>query len=144
MKKIVTAVICLFVMCPVLKVQAANVTFEPQEVKLRVAPGETGRTYVTAHGYSNKAHALYFLVGSKRKKDNIPRGWLTTAYLWLDSKSAGTSSNTMNLIVDVPPDAEPGTYTAILEPEDMRSSEPIVSPGVNVTIEVTGPAKKKP
>ena len=142
MKKIVIVAICLFALYPVLKAQAANVTFEPQEVKLRVAPGETGRTYLTAHGYSNRAHTLYFLVGSKRKQNSIPNGWLTTAYSWLDSKTEGSSSNTMNLIVEVPPDAEPGTYSALIEPEDMRSSEPIVSQGVNVTIEVTGPAKK--
>ena len=120
-----------------LNVQAASVTFDPEVVKLKIAPGETGRTAITAHGFSSKAYSLNFLVGSKLKNSNIPRGWLTAAYLWLDSKTDGASSRTMNLVVTVPPDATPGTYSALLVPDDMRCSEPITSQGVIVSIEVT-------
>ncbi|KPJ98146.1 MAG: hypothetical protein AMJ60_09280 [Desulfobacterales bacterium SG8_35] len=119
-----------------LRVHAASVTFDPQMVTLKVAPGETGRTAITAHGFASKAYSLNFLVGSKLKNSNIPRGWLTAAYLWLDSKTEGASSRVMNLVVTVPPDAVPGTYSGLLVPDDMRCSEPITSPGVIVAIEV--------
>ncbi|KPK31053.1 MAG: hypothetical protein AMK70_12885 [Nitrospira bacterium SG8_35_1] len=121
-----------------LNVQAASVTFDPEVVKLKVAPGETGRTAITAHGFSSKAYSLNFLVGSKLENGNLPRGWLTAAYLWLDSKTEGPSSRVMNLVVTVPADAIPGTYTGLLVPDNMRCSEPITSPGVVVSIEVTG------
>ena len=43
----------------------------------------------------------------------------------------------MNLEITVPPDAKPGIYTGLLEPDDMRSSEPIISQGVSIAIEVS-------
>jgi len=136
MKKILIVSLLTFALGMPLNLNAASVTFEPQKVELRVAPGQTGRTYITAHGYAKRAYSLNFLLGSKLKKGNIPRGWLTAAYLWLDSKSEGTSSCTMNLVVSVPPGTEPGIYSGLLEPDDMRSSESIISTGVNVTIKV--------
>ena len=143
MKKIVIIAVLFIVVSAAVNVQAASVTFEPQDVVLQVAPGKSGRTHIAVHGYSNNAYTLYFLVGTIQTNSNIPRGWLTAAYLWLDSKPDGTSSNVMNLIVEVPPDAKPGTYSALLEPDDMRSSEAIDSRGVNVTIEVPGPKEKE-
>ncbi|MBW2466559.1 MAG: hypothetical protein JRF02_04595 [Deltaproteobacteria bacterium] len=142
MKKIVIITVWFIVAGIALNAQAASVTFNPPEVVLQVAPGQTGRTYIKVDGYSNKAYSLYFLVGTKRKKSNIPHGWMTSAYLWLESETAGTSSNAMILVVDVPQNAKPGTYSALLEPDDLRSSEPIVSSGVSVTIEVPDPQKK--
>lgn len=120
-------------------VHAAKVSFDPSLVTLKVAPGETGRTAITVQGSSKTAYSLTFLVGTKRENSNIPSGWLTAAYLWLDSQPDGTSSTTMNLIVSVPPDAKPGTYSGLLIPDDMRSSEAISSDGVNVAIEVVAP-----
>jgi hypothetical protein len=141
MKKMLIITVLFIVVYSALNVQAASVTFNPQEVVIQVAPGQKVRTYVAVDGYSSKPYTLYFLIGPKRKNNNIPPGWLTSAYLWLDSKSDGTSSNSTNILVEVPPDAKPGTYSALLEPDDMRSSEPIVSSGVNVTIEVSDPKK---
>ena len=120
-----------------LSVQAAHVTFEPQVVKLKVAPGETGRTAVTVQGSSSKAYSLNFLVGSKQENSNIPHGWLTAAYLWLDSTTDGVTSRTMDLVVTVPKDASPGTYSGLLVPDDMKCSEPITSKGMTVAIEVS-------
>lgn len=115
---------------------AASVNFEPQAVTLKIAPGETGRTAITVHGFSSTAYSLSFLVGSRFKSGNIPKKWLTSAYLWLDAKAEGASTCTMDLVVDVPPDAKPGIYSGVLVPDDMRSSEPITSQGVSVSIEV--------
>ena len=120
-------------------VQAASVSFDPSAVTLKIEPGETGRTAITVNGSSKTDYSLTFLVGSKRKNCNIPTGWLTAAYLWLDSRPDGTSSTTMNLIVSVPPDAKPGKYSGLLIPDDMRSSEAIYSDGVTVSIEVVAP-----
>jgi hypothetical protein len=120
-----------------LNVQAANVTFEPQVVQLKVAPGEIGRTAIRVHGFSNSAYSLNFLIGSRIENGTIPRGWITAAYLWLDATAEGTSSAVMNLIISVPPDAKPGIYSSVLVPDNMRSSEAIVSPGVTVAIEVS-------
>ena len=136
MKKNAIITVLFIVIGAAINAQAANVTFNPNEVVLQVAPGQRGRAHISVDGYSDKPYSLYFLLGQKRKNNNIPKGWLASAYLWLDSKADGTSSNAAVLIVDVPPNAKPGTYSALLEPFDMRSSEPIVSKGVNFTIEV--------
>ena len=133
--------IALFIVCTIvgfaLSVQAASVTFEPSVVKLKVAPGKTGRTAVTVHGYSKNNYSLNFLVGSKQQHGNIPLEWLTTAYLWLDSGLDGTSSRAMDFVVTVPSDATPGTYSGVFIPDDMQCSESITSSGVKVAIEVT-------
>ena len=139
MKK--TAVILLLVcfICPVLSVQAAQVTFAPQTVEMKLAPGQTGRTALTAHGFSPSAYSLNFLVGSRLENNNIPSGWVTAAYLWLDTESPGRkTSRTMDLVITVPADAMPGRYSGVLVPEAMQCSEPISSPGVAVVIEVPG------
>jgi len=137
MKKVLIVFLVCIVVGLALNVQAASVTFEPQKVEMKIAPGETGRTSITAHGYSSTSYSLNFLVGSKLKIGNIPRAWLTAAYLWLDSTAEGTSSCTMNLEITVPPDAKPGIYTGLLEPDDMRSSEAITSQGISIAIEVS-------
>ena len=85
MKKAMIVLLLSIVVGLALNVQAASVTFDPQKVELKIAPGEIGRTSITAHGYSSTAYSLSFLVGSKLKIGNIPHGWLTAAYLWLDS-----------------------------------------------------------
>jgi len=117
-------------------VQAASVTFEPRELTLKIAPGETGRRAITVHGFSNTAYSLNFLVGSRLKNGNLPRAWLTAAYLWLDAKAEGASTCTMDLVIDVPADAKPGIYSGVLVPDDMRSSEAINSQGVTLSVEV--------
>lgn len=136
MKKITIITILFIVIGVAMNAQAASVNFNPHEVLMQVAPGQRGRVHISVDGYSDKPYTLYFLLGQKRKNNNIPSGWLASAYLWLESKAGGTSSNATVLIVEVPPNAKPGTYSALLEPFDMRSSEPIVSKGVNFTIEV--------
>lgn len=136
MNKALTLLLLSIFVITASNVYGASVNFEPQAVKLKVAPGQTGRTAITVHGFSNTAYSLSFLVGSRFKNGNIPKKWLTSAYLWLDAKSEGASTCTMDLVVDVPPDAKPGIYSGVLVPDDMRSSEPITSQGVSVSIEV--------
>ena len=138
MKKALIILLTIIVVGLAPSIQAASVTFEPQEVMLKVAPGETGRTAILVHGSSSRAYSLNFLVGSKKKNGNLPRKWLTAAYLWLDADTEGESSRIMNLVVTVPPDAIPGTYSGLFIPDDMRCSEPITSPGVFIAIEVSG------
>jgi hypothetical protein len=137
MKKSLILLLACIVIGFSLSVQAANVTFNPREVVLKVAPGETGRTAIKVNGFSRSAYSLNFLVGSKLENGNIPRGWLTAAYLWLDSNKEGASSATMDLVVSVPADAKTGRYSGLLMPDDMRSSESIISPGVTLSIEVS-------
>ena len=137
MKKALITLVSLSVICFALNVQAASVTFAPNVVKLKIKPGETGRTALTVHGFSKSTYSLNFLVGSKQENGNIPLNWLTAAYLWLDSGIDGTSSRPMDFVVTVPPDATPGTYSGLLVPDDMRCSESISSPGVAVAIEVS-------
>ena len=139
MKKVQIIILAFIFIGLGLNAQAAKVTFDPSSVSLKVAPGETGRTAITVNGASKSTYSLTFMVGPKRENCNIPNGWLTAAYLWLDSTPDGTSSTTMNLIVSVPPDARPGTYSGLLLPDDMRSSEAISSKGVTVSIEVVAP-----
>ena len=137
MKKALIVITLLLISGFAINVQAANVTFVPNIVKLKVKPGQTGRTAITVYGFSKSTYSLNFLVGSKQKNGNIPLKWLTSAYLWLDSDKNGTSSRPMDFIVTVPPDATPGTYSGLLVPDDMRCSESITSPGVIVAIEVS-------
>jgi len=137
MKKALIFLILFSILGFALNSQAASVTFDPNVVKLKVKPGETGRTALMVHGFSKSTYSLNFLVGSKQEKGNIPLKWLTSAYLWLDSGLDGTSSRPMDFIVTVPPDATPGTYSGLLVPEDMQCSESITSPGVVVAIEVS-------
>ncbi len=137
MKKALGVLISFLIIGFAVSVQAASVTFDPNVVKLKVKPGETGRTALTVHGFSRSAYSLNFLVGSKQENGNIPLNWLTAAYLWLDSGTDGTSSRPMDFVVTVPSDATPGTYSGLLVPEDMQCSESISSPGVIVAIEVS-------
>lgn len=137
MRKLLATSIVFLIIGLALSVQAASVTFDPNVVKLKVAPGQTGRTAITVHGYSNSDYSLNFLVGSKQQSGNIPLDWLTSAYLWLDAGLDGTSSRPMDLVVTVPPDAAPGTYSGVFMPDDMQCSESITSPGVKVAIEVS-------
>jgi hypothetical protein len=137
MKKALIILILFSILGFALNTQAANVTFDPNVVKLKVKPGETGRTALMVHGFSKSTYSLNFLVGSKQENGNIPLNWLTSAYLWLDSDLDGTSSRPMDFIVTVPSDAAPGTYSGLLVPEDMQCSESITSPGVIVAIEVS-------
>jgi len=137
MKKALSVILAFIVIGFALNAQAASVTFDPSVVKLKVKPGETGRTALTVHGYSRSSYSLNFLVGSKKENGNIPLDWLTAAYLWLDSGIDGTSSRPMDFVVTVPPDTAPGTYSGLLIPEDMQCSESITSPGVVVAIEVS-------
>ena len=139
MKK--TAIIMLFTcfFSAALSVQAAQVTFAPQTVEMKLTPGETGRTALTAHGFSSSAYSLNFFVGSRLENNNIPSEWLTAAYLWLDTKGPGQeASRTMDLVVTVPADAKPGRYTGLIVPDAMQCSEPISSSGVAIVIEVPG------
>jgi hypothetical protein len=138
MKKALIVLLASLVVALALNVQAASVTFDPQAIELKVAPGQTIRTALTVHGFSSKAYSLNFLVGSRLENSNIPSEWLTAAYLWLDSRTeGGVSSRDMDLVVTVPPGAAPGKYSGLLVPDDMQCSEPITSPGVIVSIEVS-------
>jgi hypothetical protein len=139
MKKNLLVLLSLLVFSMAVNVQAASVTFEPPEIKLKIPAGKTGRTALTVHGYSNTAYSLNFLVGSRLKKGNLPRSWLTAAYLWLDAEAEGNSTATMDLVIEIPKDARPGTYTGLLIPDDMRSSETISSQGVYIAVEVPAP-----
>lgn len=138
MKNVLIAMLFFIAVMAAFNVQAASVDFEPSNIKLTIAPGKTGRTAIAVHGFSSSAYSLNFLMGSRFKNGNIPHGWLTAAYLWLDAKAQDKSSCTMDLVVTVPADAKPGVYSGVLVPDDMRSSEPINSPGVILAIEVAG------
>ena len=139
MRKVTIVLFAFIFLAVALSAQAANVTFDPKIVTLKVKPGETGRTCITVNGTSRSNYSLTFLVGSKQQNSNIPDNWLTAAYLWLDSRPDGTSSATMNLIVSIPANTKPGTYSGLFLPDDMRSSEAIQSEGVKVSIEVVAP-----
>jgi len=137
MKKNLILIVTIMAVCLAAAVQGANVSFEPHQVQLQILPGETGRTALTVHGFSSTSYSLNFLVGSRLKNSNIPRGWITAAYLWLDSKKDSSETTAyMDLVVSVPAEAAPGTYSGVLVPDDMRSSESITSQGVTLAIEV--------
>lgn len=139
MKKTAAILLIACFFSQTLSVQAAQVTFVPKTVEMKLAPGETGRAVLTAHGFSPNSYSLNFLVGSRLENNSIPGGWLTAAYLWLDSKRPGRkTSRTMDLVIAVPADARPGRYSGLLVPDAMQCSEPISSPGVVVVIEVSG------
>lgn len=140
MKKSMVVVLSTAILLSVaFNVYSASVSFEPHKVELKIASGQTGRTALTVHGFSSTSYSLNFLVGSRLQQGNIPQGWITAAYLWLDSKTEGSSTATMDLVVSVPPKTAAGTYTGVLVPDDMRSSEPITSKGVLIAIEVLAP-----
>jgi hypothetical protein len=136
-RAVILLLVCFFI--PALSVQAARVIFVPQTVEMKLAPGETGRTALTAHGFAPGAYSLSFLVGSRLENSTIPSGWLTAAYLWLDTESPGRkTSRSMDLVITVPADARPGRYSGLVVPNVMQCSEPISSPGIAVVIEVLG------
>jgi hypothetical protein len=124
-----------------INVQAANVTFDPAEANFKVAPGEETKTTLTVNGSSTGPfHSLYFTVGAKLGNGNIPPSWLNPTNVSLYSRTGGSSSSTMDLIVNIPPDAATGYYSGQLLPEtNTRSTESIFSDGVNVSIEVVAP-----
>ena len=55
MKKALGVLISFLIIGFAVSVQAASVTFDPNVVKLKVKPGETGRTALTVHGFSRSA-----------------------------------------------------------------------------------------
>lgn len=139
MKKILIVLLSSIFIGLALNVQAASVTFDPGMAEFTVAPGETGRATITAHGFSSGPYSLLFSMGSGLQNGTVPIGWLSPTYVMLASRSGGTSSTTMDIAINIPPDAIAGTYTGTLLPVDMRSSEPISSPGVIIAIEVAVP-----
>ena len=139
MKKTLIVLLSSIVVGLALNVQAASITFGSRVVEFKVTPGEIGRTTLMVHGFSSGPYSLNFRVGSRLENSNIPPGWLSPVYLNLTSRIGGASSTSMDLVVNLPPDAMVGSYTGLLVPEDMRSSEPISSPGVIIAIEVTDP-----
>ena len=118
-------------------VQAASVSFDPGSVEFQVAPGQTDKANLRVNAFSSGAYSLYIRIGSKLENSSIPLDWLSPNYLMLASRTGGPSTSSMDLTVSVPPDAMAGSYTGLLVPEDMRSSEPVSSPGVIIAIEVT-------
>jgi hypothetical protein len=124
-----------------LSAQAATVTFNPSVAEFKVAVGETASTGFMAQGFSRLPYSLNFRVGSRLENSNVPPGWLHPVNLNLSSRIGGPSSSPLDLKVSVPGEAKAGIYTGMLVPEDMRSSEPITSPGVIISIEVIEPQK---
>jgi hypothetical protein len=139
MKKVLILLLMCIVVGLALNVQAASVTFDPREVELTIAPGETGRSVITAHGFSNGAYFLTLRLSASRDNGNVPPEWLGPSYLRLFSNTGGASSSPFNLNVSVPSDAASGNYTGVLLPEDIRGREPLSSPGLILSIEVTTP-----
>ena len=138
MKKMIIGISIIFIGLTI-NVQAANVTFDPAEASFEVAPGNSGRANLKVNGSSSGSSSLFFKVGSKQEKGNIPIEWISPAYVNLISRTGEPSYSSMDLIVNIPPDALAGSYSGQLLPEDMRSSESIFSDGVNVSIEVVAP-----
>ena len=139
MKKALIFLVSAIVVGLALNAHAASVTFDPSLIEFKVPPGETGKTPLTIHGFSSNTYNLNFRVGSKLGNGNVPLGWLNQVDVSLGSRTGGASSSSKELVVSVPADAEVGTYTGVLEPEVIRSSEPLSSPGVMIAIEVTEP-----
>ena len=138
MKKMIIGLTIIFIGLAI-NVQAANVTFDPAEARFEVEPGNSGRANLKVNGSSSGSYTLLFKVGSKLEKGNIPIGWLSPAYVSLTSRTGEPTYSSMDLIVNIPPDAVAGTYSGRLLPEDLRSTESISSDGINVSIQVATP-----
>jgi hypothetical protein len=139
MKKVHIVLLLFIFIGLALNVQAANVFFDPSMTELKVMPGETGKAALKVTGSARMNYSLSFKVGSKFGNGNIPPGWLIPADVSLTSPLGGSSTSTMDLVVNIPPDAEAGTYSGQLLPEDLGSSERIISSGVTLSIEVAAP-----
>jgi hypothetical protein len=120
----------------VLNVQAANVSFNPNVVLVKVMPGDSASSTLTAHGFSSQSYFLNLSIGSKLENSNIPQGWITPVNLNLVSRTGGRSASSVNLSVDVPPGTKAGYYSGMILPEDLHSSEPVSSGRISVRIEV--------
>lgn len=139
MKKLLITLLSLMLVGLSLNVQAASVTFDPTVADYSIAPGESGSKSITLQGFSSRPYTLYLTVGSVLQHSTIPPGWLNIANLALISRTGGSSSTTVNLVVNVPPDAAPGFYSGLLLPENSpRSTEVVTGPGLIVTIDVAG------
>ena len=121
-----------------LTVHAATVTFDPILAELEVMPGETGKATINVTAFSRvPGYFLSFKVGSKVKTGSkIDPKWLIPTDVSLTSARGGTSTSTVNLEVNIPPEVEPGTYSGQILPEDLGSTESITSEGITVFIDV--------
>ena len=140
MKKLVIVILSFIAVAMALDVQAADITFNPSVADFKLAPGESSTKSLTVHGYSPSSYFFLLRVGYKQENSDIPASWLNQVYVLLDSNTGGETSKPMNLTINVPDDTIAGTYSGVLIPENMvEAGEPIISPGIMVSIEVTGP-----
>ena len=121
-------------------VQAANVTFNPGSVALTVEPGKSAAVNLVVNADSRASYTINLRVGSLAQ-GNLPPGWLRPANVSLVARRGGVSAAAMSLVVNVPADTPGGTYTAVVTPQILQATEPVVSRGVAVVVEV--PSQKK-
>ena len=135
MKRIllVTITVCLAVM--VSNVQAADVTFNPDSVAITVESGKSAVANLVVKAESKMPYMIDLRVGSVMT-GNMPSDWLRPANASLVSRRGGTSSAIMNLMLTVPAGTPGGTYTALLPPQILRTTEPVVKSDVAIIVTV--------
>ena len=122
--------------------QAANVTFNPGSVALTCEPGKSTVAKLMANADSASSYSIYMQVGSVMTQGNLPPGWLKPAVVSLAARSGGVVTSPMDIVIDVPPDTPGGKYSAVITPEVLQSTVPVVSNDVSIVVEVSGQMSK--
>lgn len=135
MTKTISALLSILFAGLTISAQAATINFTPDTVQFQVLPGETASAAISVSATSGTPYALFINAGSQ-VEGNLPTGWLTPATLMFSSRTGGTTTTTMNLLVTIPADTPGGSYTGRIMPKDMGGREPIASAGLDVTINV--------
>lgn len=137
MKRTLVVIMAIMFAGMAVNVQAAIVTFDPGSIVLSVEPGQSAVANLEVNANSRVAYTISLRVGSiLAPQGNLPPGWLRPADVSLAARRGGMTSATMNLMVAVPTDTVGGTYTAVLTPQILRTSEPVSSDDITVVIEV--------
>lgn len=139
MKKILLATITVFLSVMVANVQAADVRFNPGSVDLTVEPGESTVADLVVKGNSRNNFRMILRLGNLLTRDStVPRGWISPVEVSLVAATRGvtSTSSAVSLDVNVPADTPAGIYRAVVKPQVLRATEPVVSSGVPVIIEV--------
>ena len=121
-------------------VQAANVTINPGSVALTVEPGTSAVANLVVTADSRTPYTIYLNVGRIAQGD-LPAGWLRPVDLSLATRTGGVATSVLALVVNVPDATPSGSYTALVIPQVLRTTEAVNTRGFTVVVEV--PEQKK-
>jgi len=134
MKKAVMILMMVLALGLASNAYGAEFSYKDDSVTLDLLAGESATTDVTVSSANQTTGLIYFNMAGSVESGNLPAGWVKSAVARMMST---TREATVTLSVNVPADAQEGTYFGTVKPSIMMSRETVdVGKGVYVVVEV--------